>query len=94
MLDLIYLESLSYFIFSHINIFKIGLEIHGKLWVEWTKLQICQMKSDINWKCYHYTRNWKVFLESKTTKLQTKKKNPESKTVVSRKKISETDTET
>ena len=33
------------------NIFKIGPEIHKKLRVERTKLQICQsqMKSDFNW---------------------------------------------
>ena len=36
-------------------------------------MQTCQsqMKLDINWKCYHYTRKWMATLESKNTKLKT-----------------------
>ena len=50
--------------------------MHKKLRVEQTKLQICQSqtKSDINWKCYHYTRKWMAFIESKNTKLKTELK--------------------
>ena len=46
------------------------------MWVEQTKLQICQSqtKLDIDWKCYHYTGKWMAFLESKDTKLKTKLK--------------------
>ena len=52
-----YLERF-YFLSSHINIFNIRPEIHKKLRVEWTKLQICQSqtKLDMDSKCYHYTR--------------------------------------
>ena len=68
MLDFYFIyKRLFYFLSSHINIFKIGPEIHKKLWVEQTKSQICQSqtKSNINWKCYHYTRKWMAFIESK-----------------------------
>ena len=80
---LFYLERLFHFLSSHINIWKIGPEIHEKLQVEQTKLQICQSqtKSDINWKCHHYTRKWMASLESKSSKLKT-----ESETAVSWKK--------
>ena len=41
---------------NHVNIFKTGPEIHKKLRVERTRLQICQAKSDIDWKYYYCTR--------------------------------------
>ena len=55
------------------NIFKAEPEIQEKLRVKWPKLQIChsQMKSDIDWKCYYYTRKWMASLESRNTKLKT-----------------------
>ena len=41
MLDFISFRSIILFFTSHINIFKIGLEIYEKLRAERTKLQIC-----------------------------------------------------
>ena len=72
---LFYLERLFSFHSSHISILLIGPEIHEKLCVERTKLQIRQSwtKSDIDWKCYHYARKWIAFLEIKNTKLITEK---------------------
>ena len=57
---------------------------------ERTKLQVCQsqMTSDINGKCYHYTRKWIASLESKN-KLKT-----ELETTISRWPGNETYTET
>ena len=42
--------------------------------VNWIKLEICQsqMKSYIDWKCYHYTGKSMASLENKNTKLKTK----------------------
>ena len=54
---------------------EVGPEIHEKLLVEWTKLQICQSqtKSDIDWKCLSLHMKMNGFLRKcKDTKLKTK----------------------
>ena len=78
MLEFILFRKIILFPFQPCKYFlKIGPEIHEKLWVEKTKLQICQSqkKSDIDRKFYYYTRKWIVSFESKNTQLKTKKPN-------------------
>ena len=83
MLDFILLRIIIFFSFQQYRYFLIGPEIHAKLRVEQTKLQICQSQteSDINWKCYHYIRKRMDFLESKNTKSKTKTKKKKKKRI-------------